>query len=39
MFYPFRVNSALLQINVNPNNISSEYRRQVQRLRKKLVIL
>ena len=36
MFYPFRVNSALLQINVNPNNISGEYRRQVQQLGKKL---
>ena len=36
MLYPFRVNSALLQINVNPNNISGEYRRQVQQLGKKL---
>ena len=36
MFYPIKVNGALLQLNVDPKNIMGEYRRQAQQLGKKL---
>lgn len=36
MFYVFKVNGALLQLNVDPNNILGEFRRRAQQLGKKL---
>lgn len=36
MFYPVKVNGALLQLNVDPNSIHSEYRRKCQSLGKRL---
>jgi len=36
MFYPIKVNGALLQLNVDPNGILGDYRRQAQQLGKRL---
>ena len=36
MFYPFKVNTALAELGVNPNKINSEYRRFTQQLAKRL---
>lgn len=36
MFHVFKVNGALLQLNVDPNGIQADYRRQAQQLGKRL---
>ena len=36
MFYPFKVNGALLQLNVDPKNILGDLRRELKQLGKRL---